>query len=1275
MAELIVMGPFEGPGEEKTARELQEKLPDSWTIFAGRKLPGADRPDADLIVVGEGQVFVVEEKAWGPKVQVDDVTWVTTHRDYLNPLDRVAYLSRRLASLFENRISGYRATVGRRHLVYSSVILSHDSLMLQYQAGFDKNELVLQLSGGFAVRKLRRIDDDSEKMLPSFRQAIVDLLRGLPIREQGKLRIGLYLTEQELSPIGKMRRFQAHDELNRELILLCFPITEGRSMSRASGLANVEARALTQIEDLNRSWKLATTFTDEVNGFFCTALIFPPGATNLDSSVRSNIPAREDGRLDEQIARAVIRDAFDALGQVHSRRIIHRALCPQRVWLDRMNHVLFTDFVFPRIEGSQTVLLELDDMDSDLSVPFRAPEVNGAVGNATFASDIYSLALSLAYWLLGDESFNLNSEDLRSALKTLGSTGEILGRCLEKDSGKRPTSGDVLRDLDATPQIGVTGDATQDIEEIIWIEGAEINNRYLLLSKLGHGGFGTSWLANDTLRRGRVVLKRFSGDNDPNKADEIYESALAELQNVGKLRNDRIALVLDISPSPLPTYLVYEYVEGSNMREFFASERGLTITADVCAKIAKQVLTSLQYLHERGLSHGDVTPTNIIISDADDATLIDFGLTGKSGQRVTAITPDFAAPALLATKKVTPESDVYGLAASMVSLMLGVPSVKGRMFETEGEYVVPQREEARWGIFGTSLIRCFLRVINSAIAGKPTSADKLISEISEALVEVTQVGEWEINPTVEAMRRLIRTSVLGNVENRGLDSQYAKETYVPTLLDAELFKLLTSDYRVVILTGNPGDGKTSALEILRDRIMEQSGSNESHETTGGWTLNFEGRTIVAVNDASESQGDRSSDEVLIEAISQADSEVPENRLTLIAANDGRILQFFADNSDYFPEAYSDVAGQLKDQALPRSDILLIDLKKRALATPDPENNLVSSLIQSMMSSQLWKSCETCKARTSCPIKANADVLRGSGARAVTDLALISHLRRHRRFTLRDIRSTISLITTGDLSCQEVTAATENRLDLRKRTGTRIWDLSFDGGNGDPVVDDWSQADPGLFPSPDIERVALENGQLQNGVATTSRQIVELQRRVFFGEPEEKNYRRTSTEAYRFIDAYLGQSGESLEVLKSRVLGGMSRLVGSPGYSREGLAIAGSDQNSVSAVLKVVAENEFILRRPQAQSRYVEVFDDVLELEHEGKAKMVMTLDLFELIMRAESGEIFNSTAASALIQDIEAFTAQLRSRPSREVLIYNAIGEPARASKGRNEIILTVGAQ
>ena len=179
----------------------------------------------------------------------------------------------------------------------------------------------------------------------------------------------------------------------------------------------------------------------------------------------------------------------------------------------------------------------------------------------------------------------------------------------------------------------------------------------------------------------------------------------------------------------------------------------------------------------------------------------------------------------------------------------------------------------------------------------------------------------------------------------------------------------------------------------------------------------------------------------------------------------------------------------------------------------------------------------------------------------------------------------------------------------------------------------------------------------------------------FNAIEIESVNRTSVLAYKHLESYLGEQTRPLDLLLGDVLGGMSRLVGSPGFRGSGLAIAGTDRNSATAVIKVISKESFILDRPKVESDYVESFDDLLVLKHESGAELLITLDLYELIMRAASGEIFNSAGASSLIQDLEMFTAQLRRQPSQEVFIYNESGEPIHAEKLNNNIVLSVGSK
>src|SRR5690606_27372449 len=113
-------------------------------------------------------------------------------------------------------------------------------------------------------------------------------------------------------------------------------------------------------------------------------------------------------------------------------------------------------------------------------------------------------------------------------------------------------------------------------------------------------------------------------------------------------------------------------------------------------------------------------------------------------------------------------------------------------------------------------------------------------------------GRRVVNPTVDALRGLYRHSAVGNAGNRGLDDEFARDTYATTRLDAELLPaIVAGQLDVVVLSGNPGDGKTSFL-VRVGAALVRAGATSVHEDAAGWTKRLGGRTFVAVYDASES---------------------------------------------------------------------------------------------------------------------------------------------------------------------------------------------------------------------------------------------------------------------------------------------------------------------------------------------------------------------------------------------------------------------------------------
>ena len=216
------------------------------------------------------------------------------------------------------------------------------------------------------------------------------------------------------------------------------------------------------------------------------------------------------------------------------------------------------------------------------------------------------------------------------------------------------------------------------------------------------------------------------------------------------------------------------------------------------------------------------------------AMLIDFGVAGALHATEFAGTPPFMAPEVLAGKDATPSSDVYGFAVTMIRSMLGRYPYAGDPLETtdnRSELRPPSEAERQtWGPLGSAMLDVLYQAVAVEPADRLGSAKELRAKLAglrllDDKAEMTaEDPAWDAgdqaerprtraeNPSVGSLRGLYRASCLGNSGNRGLDDEFAIATYVPTLLDTELLPaILSGEKRLVLLTGNPGDGKTSFL--------------------------------------------------------------------------------------------------------------------------------------------------------------------------------------------------------------------------------------------------------------------------------------------------------------------------------------------------------------------------------------------------------------------------------------------------------------------------------
>lgn len=221
-----------------------------------------------------------------------------------------------------------------------------------------------------------------------------------------------------------------------------------------------------------------------------------------------------------------------------------------------------------------------------------------------------------------------------------------------------------------------TGTMRHAIDQERFYPGQVVGERYRVVAMLGRGGMGEVYRADDLKLGITVALKflpRATGQDDAWRARFLDEVRLAR-----SVSHPNVVRVFDVGETNGDTYLSMEYVDGETLDSLLSRINRLPeLKAN---QLAQELCAGLAAIHDAGILHRDLKPTNVMIDGRGRLRLTDFGLAarGELGRSdVAAGTPGYIAPESIAGRETTLRSDVYSLGLVLYELYTGSAAYPG----------------------------------------------------------------------------------------------------------------------------------------------------------------------------------------------------------------------------------------------------------------------------------------------------------------------------------------------------------------------------------------------------------------------------------------------------------------------------------------------------------------------------------------------------------------------------------------------------------------------